>query len=88
MLCFGVIRSIFFALATIQRVVMRDVMNLKRQELSEDKKLSIETVKNLGNEFYAHLSDSSIPQNREISLAKTKIEEAVMWAVKGICVEY
>jgi uncharacterized protein (UPF0248 family) len=66
---------------------MRDVMNLKRQELSEDKKLSIETVKNLGNEFYAHLSDSSIPQNREISLAKTKIEEAVMWAVKGICVE-
>lgn len=28
--------------------------------------------------------DSRVPKGREASLAKTKIEEAVMWAVKGL----
>lgn len=27
---------------------------------------------------------NQLPQNRELSIAKTKIEEAVMWAVKGL----
>jgi hypothetical protein len=28
--------------------------------------------------------DERVPKGREASLAKTKIEEAVMWAVKGL----
>jgi hypothetical protein len=28
--------------------------------------------------------DEHVPQGREASLAKTKVEEAVMWSVKGL----
>jgi hypothetical protein len=28
--------------------------------------------------------DARVPKGREASLAKTKMEEAVMWAVKGL----
>jgi hypothetical protein len=28
--------------------------------------------------------DEHVPQSREASLAKTKVEEAVMWSVKGL----
>ena len=59
-------------------------MKKERQELTEQQKLVIELIKKLGNEFHAHLSDASIHQNREMSLAKTKLEECVMWAVKGV----
>lgn len=39
-------------------------------------------IKVMGQEFYDLLS--TLPQSREVSLAKTKIEEAVMWATKGV----
>lgn len=59
--------------------------NIMRQEyrvLSEDEKAHIWTVKDLGLKFYAYLDN--LGQSRELSLAKTKIEEAVMWATKHI----
>lgn len=59
--------------------------NILRQEyrvLSEDEKAHIWTVKDLGLKFYAYLEN--LGQSRELSLAKTKIEEAVMWATKHI----
>lgn len=41
----------------------------------------MQAVKTKGLEFYTMLEGQ---QSRELSLAKTKIEEAVMWAVKHI----
>lgn len=46
-----------------------------------DQKLVSET-KDMGLEFHKFIS--SLGTSRELSLAKTKIEEAVMWAVKHI----
>lgn len=43
---------------------------------------NMNAVKMAGFEFFAVVN--SMGSSREISLAKTKIEEAVMWAVKGI----
>ena len=63
----------------------RTVNNVMRHEyrvLSELEKNQMQDVKDLGFDFY-NLIDS-LGASRETSLAKTKIEEAVMWAVKHI----
>lgn len=52
------------------------------RELSESEKQSIQDIKTKGADLYDYIS--SLGTSRETSLAKTKIEEAVMWAVKAI----
>jgi hypothetical protein len=52
------------------------------RELNADEKENLKAFKDLGQQFYIHC-DAQNP-SREISIAKTKIEEAVMWAVKHI----
>lgn len=71
---------------------MLDVMHKESKQLNEAQKSTIDKIKAMGNEFYCLLSEinnSTINRelsfNREFALAKTKLEEAVMWAVKGIC---
>ena len=61
-----------------------DVMRAGKplRALTEAEISNMNTVKSAGREFFDLVS--SMPASREISLAKTKIEEAVMWAVKGI----
>ena len=50
--------------------------------LTDNEKQLMVDVKDLGVEFLTKLSE--LPQGRETALARTKIEEAVMWAVKGL----
>lgn len=50
--------------------------------LSDFEKASMVEVKDRGAEFLKLVD--SLGSSRETSLAKTKIEEAVMWAVKHI----
>lgn len=61
-----------------------DVMRAGKplRALSEAEIANLNTVKAAGREFFDVVA--SMPASREVSLAKTKIEEAVMWAVKGI----
>jgi len=63
---------------------MKDVMCKASKQMTKDQLESIYTIKGLGNGFYDFLE--SLPNGREVALAKTKLEEAVMWAVKGTCV--
>lgn len=51
--------------------------------LDEDEKALMQSIKDKGLEFF-NLIDGISPQSRELSLAKTKVEEAVMWAVKHV----
>ena len=63
----------------------RTVNNTMRHQyrvLSDAEKINMAAIKDKGLEF--HELVSGIGNSREISLAKTKIEEAVMWAVKHI----
>lgn len=59
-----------------------NVMRHNYRVLSEDEKAFMMYVKDLGLQFHEVLEGRG--QSRELSLAKTKIEEAVMWAVKHI----
>lgn len=61
---------------------VEDVMNVNPKSLSLEQRLSIQEIKEFGNDFYA-LLDSI--ENAYLRIAKEKLEECVMWAVKGIC---
>jgi hypothetical protein len=65
-----------------------NVMRHEYKLLSENEKIDMQAIKDAGLDFYTHLetiaSHSAAGGSRELSLAKTKIEEAVMWAVKHV----
>lgn len=71
-----------------------DVFHPVYRELSKEEKDLMAKVKEKASELYElfvvvqYPNESSEPKassnGREVALAKTKLEEAVMWAVKGI----
>lgn len=61
---------------------MNNVMRHTYKELTDQDKANIQKVKDVGLEFYEAVS--AFGSSRELSVAKTKIEEAVMWATKHI----
>jgi hypothetical protein len=64
----------------------RTVNNTMRHEyrvLTEAEKINMVRIKDYGLAFLGVI-DHAVPRGREHALAKTKVEEAVMWAVKGL----
>ena len=61
---------------------VNNVMRHGYRVLSEAEKAQMTAIKDAGLAFHEMLT--GIGSSREMSLAKTKIEEAVMWAVKHI----
>lgn len=68
--------------STSDERVVNNVMRHEYRVLSDTEKQFMQAIKDKGLEF--HTLCDSVGQSREMSLAKTKIEEAVMWAVKHI----
>lgn len=64
-----------------QRVV-NNVMRHEYKVLSDNEKMYMKHIKDAGLEFHNMLD--ALGQTRELDLAKERIEEAVMWAVKHI----
>lgn len=62
--------------------VVNNTMRHQYRVLSGSEKKSMQDVKDAGLVFYDLVG--ALGESREVSLAKTKIEEAVMWAVKHI----
>lgn len=63
----------------------RTVNNTMRHQyrvLSDAEKANMATIKDKGLDFHEFLT--GLGQSRELSLARTKVEEAVMWAVKHV----
>ena len=58
------------------------VMRQEYRELSDKEQDLIKRIKDLGEEFVSVVGE--LEPSREVSLAQTKMEEAVMWAVKHI----
>lgn len=61
---------------------VNNVMRHQYRVLSDDEKAQMAQVKDFGLQFHETLSNMG--NSREIALAKTKIEEAVMWAIKHL----
>jgi len=62
--------------------VQNNTMRHQYRVLNDEEKAQMMNVKDLGIVFLDAVD--KLGNKREYSLAKTKIEEAVMWAVKGI----
>jgi hypothetical protein len=62
--------------------VVNNVMRHAYRVLSEEEKVQMKAVKDAGLDFWNFLD--SLGTSRELSLAKTRIEETVLWAVKHI----
>lgn len=63
----------------------RTVNNVMRHEyrvLGDEEKAQMQAIKDAGADF--HRLIMSLGASRELSLAATKIEEAVFWAVKHV----
>lgn len=62
--------------------VVNNVMRHEYRKLNDDEKAQMKRIKDIGLEFHELLE--GIGQSRALSLAITKVEEAVMWGVKHI----
>ena len=69
--------------STSDERTVNNTMRHKYRVLSDGEKRQMEVIKDMGLEFHSFLGNMS-DGSRELSIAKTKIEEAVMWAVKHI----
>jgi hypothetical protein len=68
--------------STSDERVVNNTMRHAYRVLSDEEKTAMQQVKDQGLAFHEYLTD--LGNSRELSLAKTKLEEAVMWAVKHI----
>ena len=62
--------------------IVNNVMRHAYRVLSDAEKLQMQAIKDKGLELHTLLE--SLGNSRELSIAKTKTEEAVMWAVKHL----
>jgi hypothetical protein len=68
--------------STSDERTINNVMRHGYRVLSDAEKEQMQRLKDDGLAFWELID--SIGQSRELSLAKTKVEEAVMWAVKHV----
>ena len=68
--------------STSDQRTVNNVMRHGYRVLSDAEKAQMQQIKDTGLAFHELLE--GIGSSREMSLAKTKIEEAVMWAVKHV----
>lgn len=59
-----------------------NIMRQTYRELTPTEKAQMQAVKDKGAELYKVIND--LGRSRELSLGMTRVEEAVMWAVKHI----
>lgn len=69
--------------STSDERIANNTMRHQYRVLSDDEKDKMLRLKDAGMAFL-DVIDFCTPKGREASLARTKAEEAVMWAVKGL----
>ncbi len=64
----------------------QDTFRKNYKELTENQKIDMAAIKKMGEDMLKGIENSQIhgADPRACSIAKTKLEEVVMWTVKGI----
>ena len=68
--------------STSDERTVNNVMRHQYRVLSDDEKVQMQEIKDRGLELWEFID--SLGDSRELSIAKTHIEEVVMWSVKHI----
>ena len=68
--------------STSDERTVNNTMRHAYRVLSDEEKAQMQQIKDMGLAFHDFVG--TLGGSRELALAKTKIEEAVMWAVKHI----
>jgi len=68
--------------STSDERAVNNTMRHAYRVLTDAEKANMATIKDKGLDFHQFVS--GLGKSRELSLAATKIEEAVMWAVKHV----
>jgi len=68
--------------STSDERTVNNTMRHAYRVLSDGEKAQMQQIKDMGLAFHDYVN--AMGGSRELALAKTKIEEAVMWAVKHI----
>jgi len=68
--------------ATDDKRITNNVMRHEYRKLQQQEMVQMKTIKDMGLDFFNMID--GLGASREISLAKTRVEEAVMWATKHI----
>lgn len=63
--------------------VANNMMRHQYRVLSDDEKETMLWIKDQGLTMLEYI-EANVPSGREAAIAKTRIEEAVMWAVRGL----
>jgi hypothetical protein len=64
----------------------KDVFRKNFVNLSDEDKERILAIKYMADTLYSAFN--VIGPNREVSIARTKLEESIMWAIKGLTDKY
>ncbi len=66
----------------VKENIMEDVFNRCYKVLTDKQKEDMSAIKEKAHELYEIMDQN--PASREMALAKTNLEQAVMWAVKAV----
>lgn len=66
-------------------VSMTDTFHKEYKPLTEEQKTQMIAIKGIAESLETAINESTTPQNgREMAVAKTNLETAIMWAIKGV----
>lgn len=68
--------------STSDQRTVNNTMRHAYRVLSDEEKAQMQAIKDAGLAFHDQIA--ALGNSRELSLAKAKVEEAAMWAVKSI----
>lgn len=63
---------------------MEDVFIRNYSPLNEDQKRDMDWIKHKAEELLNAINAPNYADSRKIAIARTNLEQAVMWAVKGV----